>query len=136
MCRASCAVFYSDDIFVLNVKSYFHDNEHCISSTPYRGGGSRVCRASCAVFYSDSKIPGAVFHSDTSPYRGGDSTVCRASCAVFYSDTKVRQYSDIFVSSKSKICIKSLLYFSVHIGVQFQSVSHRIKHRAFSVITE
>ena len=79
-----------DDIFVLNVKSYFHDNEHCISSTPYRGGGSRVCRASCAVFYSDSKVPGAVFHSDTSPYRGGGSRVCRASCAVFHSDTKVR----------------------------------------------
>merc|ERR1712110_764614 len=64
-----------DDIFVLNVKLYFHDNEHCISSTPYRGGGSRVCRASCAVFYSDSKVPGAVFHSDTSPYRGGGNTM-------------------------------------------------------------
>ena len=40
----------------------------------------------------------------------------RAGCAVFFSDTKVRQYSDISVSSKSHICIKSFLYFLSPIG--------------------
>ena len=53
-----------------------------------------MSRASCAVFYSDSRASGAVFHSDT----------------------KARQYSDISVSSKSHICIKSFLYFPSPIG--------------------
>ena len=53
-----------------------------------------MCRVSSAVFYSDKRAPGAVF----------------------YSDTKVRQYSDISVSSKSHICIKSFLYFLSPIG--------------------
>ena len=65
---------------------------------PYRGGDSTWCRASCAVFYSDTRVPGAVFHSDT----------------------KFRQYIDISFPLTIHICIKSYSYFLPPIGAVTQ----------------